>query len=621
MAIGAGNNAQSSPVPLRTARVAPGNLFRRMSAQAMGMEATSLCHRSHWVPKSSRSICSNCKRNFRLWAGKHHCRLCGEIVCGACSTKRILFQKKSVRTCDDCVDVNVQNISEINRRQSTPEFLRSHTSPAMFGEFDRHERHSLQTGPLRAASSRGFGRRSFYVSDKKKEEAESSPKAFAVLDYCSLYRVTFSWQSQMMTLIIAPHFSPLLQKDIAIMEEIGLPTVAGDDEPLVPVAIETKTDLYAKFKSLERHLEFLDIQESYIKDEMKNLKRELIRAKEEVKRIQSVPLVIGQFLEMVDANYGIVGSTAGSNYYVRILSTLDRERLKPNSSVALHRHSHAVVDVLPPESDSSIQMMQMSERPDVSYSDIGGMDIQKQEVREAVELPLTHFDLYKQIGVDPPRGVLMYGPPGTGKTMLAKAVANATTAAFISVVGSEFVQKYLGEGPRMVRDVFRLAKENSPAIVFIDEVDAIATKRFDAQTGADREVQRILLELLNQMDGFDQATNVKVIMATNRADTLDPALLRPGRLDRKIEFPLPDRRQKRLIYQACTANMNLGDEVDLEDYVNRPEKISSADIASICQEAGLQAVRKNRYVVLPKDFDKGYKNAIKRADTTFEFYH
>ncbi|KAJ0391892.1 hypothetical protein P43SY_007266 [Pythium insidiosum] len=404
------------------------------------------------------------------------------------------------------------------------------------------------------------------------------------------------------------------------MEEIGLVDTHMEEEPLVPMAIESKTDLYSKFKSLERHLEFLDIQ-GYIKDEMKNLKRELIRAKEEVKRIQSVPLVIGQFLEMVDSNYGIVGSTAGSNYYVRVLSTLDRERLKPNSSVALHRHSHAVVDVLPPESDSSIQMMQMSERPDVTYQDIGGMDVQKQEVREAVELPLTHFDLYKQIGVDPPRGVLLYGPPGTGKTMLAKAVANATTASFIRVVGSEFVQKYLGEGPRMVRDVFRLARENSPSIVFIDEVDAIATKRFDAQTGADREVQRILLELLNQMDGFDQATNVKVIMATNRADTLDPALLRPGRLDRKIEFPLPDRRQKRLIYQACTAKMNLSDEVDLEDFVNRPEKISSADIASICQEAGLQAVRKNRYVVLPKDFEKGYKNAIKRADTTFEFYH
>merc|ERR1712054_546440 len=195
-----------------------------------------------------------------------------------------------------------------------------------------------------------------------------------------------------------------------------------------------------------------------------------------------------------------------------------------------------------------IQMMQMGEKPDVSYSDIGGMDAQKQEMREAVELPLTHFDLYKQIGIDPPRGVLMYGPPGCGKTMLAKAVAHHTTASFIRVVGSEFVQKYLGEGPRMVRDVFRLARENAPAVIFIDEVDAIATKRFDAQTGADREVQRILMELLTQMDGFDQTVNVKVIMCTNRADTLDPALLRPGRLDRKIEFPQPGRREKRLIF-------------------------------------------------------------------------
>ena len=218
--------------------------------------------------------------------------------------------------------------------------------------------------------------------------------------------------------------------------------------------------------------------------------------------------------------------------------------------------------------------MSASERPDVTYSDIGGNDVQKQEMREAVELPLTEGDLYRQVGIDPPRGVLLYGPPGTGKTMLAKAVAHHTTAAFIRVVGSEFVQKYLGEGPRMVRDVFRLAKENAPAIVFVDEVDAIATARFDAQTGADREVQRILMELLNQMDGFDQTVNVKVIMATNRADTLDPALLRPGRLDRKIEFPLPDRRQKRLVFAACTAKMNLSDEVDLEDYVSRPDKVS-----------------------------------------------
>lgn len=406
----------------------------------------------------------------------------------------------------------------------------------------------------------------------------------------------------------------------------------------------------------------MEIQEAYIKDESKNLKRELLRAKEEVKRIQSVPLIIGrrrrertgqneiddicrlicvsvyisvlgQFIEMIDDNHAIVSSTSGQNYYVRVLSTIDREMLKPNNSVALHRYANSVVDWLPNEADSAITMMQMTEKPDVSYSDVGGLDIQKQEIREAVELPLTQFQLYRQIGIDPPRGVLLYGPPGTGKTMMAKAVAHHTTASFIRVVGSEFVQKYLGEGPRMVRDVFRMARENAPSIIFIDEIDSIATKRFDAQTGADREVQRILLELLNQMDGFDQTVNVKVIMATNRADTLDPALLRPGRLDRKIEFPTPDRRQKRLIFQVCTSKMNLSEEIELEDYVQRPEKLSAADIAgkhdthhmqhasyilfllslsssslflfvAICQEAGLHAVRQNRYVILNKDFEK-----------------
>jgi len=381
-----------------------------------------------------------------------------------------------------------------------------------------------------------------------------------------------------------------------------------------------KPDMYAKMKSLQQMLEFVEIQEEYIKDEIQNLKREHVRAKEEVKRIQSVPLVIGQFLEIIDNNHGIVSSTAGSNYYVRVLSTINREQLKPSSSVALHRHSNAVVDVLPPEADTSIALMGADERPDVSYSDIGGCDIQKQEMREAVELPLTHFDLYRQIGIDPPRGVLLYGPPGTGKTMLAKAVAHHTTASFIRMVGSEFVQKYLGEGPRMVRDVFRMARENAPSIIFIDEVDAIATKRFDAQTGADREVQRILMELLTQMDGFDQSVNVKVIMCTNRADTLDPALLRPGRLDRKIEFPQPGRREKRLIFQVLTAKMNLSDDVDLEDYVSRPEKVSGAEISCIVQEAGMQAVRNNRYVVLPKDFEKGYKANTQKNDKDFEFY-
>lgn len=384
-------------------------------------------------------------------------------------------------------------------------------------------------------------------------------------------------------------------------------------------AAETK-GLYEEYKALLRQVELLDIQEEYIKDEYRNLKRELLRAQEEVKRIQAVPLLIGQFLEPIDNQTAIVSSTSGSNHIVKILSTVDRELLKPSTTVALHRHSSALVDVLPPEADSAIALLGDQERPDVKYSDIGGLDMQKQEIREAVELPLTHADLYRQIGIDPPRGVLLYGPPGTGKTMLVKAVAHHSTASFIRINGSEFVQKYLGEGPRMVRDVFRLAREKAPTIIFIDEVDAIATKRFDAQTGADREVQRVLLELLNQMDGFDQSTSVKVIMATNRADTIDPALLRPGRLDRKIEFPQPDRRQKRLIFSTICSKMALSDEVDLEDFVSRPDKLSGADIAAICQEAGMQAIRKNRYVILAKDFEKGYAAHVKKTDLDFEFY-
>jgi len=273
---------------------------------------------------------------------------------------------------------------------------------------------------------------------------------------------------------------------------------------------DQSADIYLTYKSLERQLEQLNLLEKYVREEYRNLNAEYLRAQEEVKRIRSVPLLIGQFLEPIDHDTAIVSSTSGSNHVVKIFSTVDRELLKASATVALHRHSNALVEVLPPEADSSIAVLGDSERPEVTYAQVGGLDIQKQEIREAVELPMTHPELYRQIGIDPPRGVLLHGPPGTGKTMLVKAVAHHSTAAFIRINGSEFVQKYLGEGPRMVRDVFRLAREKAPTIIFIDEVDAIATKRFDAQTGADREVQRVLLELLNQMDGFDQTSNVMV---------------------------------------------------------------------------------------------------------------
>ena len=373
-------------------------------------------------------------------------------------------------------------------------------------------------------------------------------------------------------------------------------------------------ELFDQLTSLEEELELLSIKENYLQDEIKYLRREAVRAQDELKSIQAVPLRVGNFSEMIDPNTAVV-----DDELVRVMKTIDRRLLKPNTSVALHKGSHAVVDVLPPEGTTRVTLV--TEKPNVSYADIGGLDMQKQEVREAVELPLTHLDLYQQIGIDPPRGVLLYGPPGTGKTLLAKAVAHHTNASFIALVGSEFGQKYLGEGPKMVRDTFRLARENAPAIIFIDEIDSIAQKRYDAGHNHDRETQRILMELLAQMDGFDQTTGVKVIMATNRPETLDPAILRPGRLDRKIEFPIPDRRQKRLIFQVCTNKMNLAKDVDIEDYVSRPDKISGAEISAICMEAGMHAVRKNRYVVLPKDFEGAYEKVVKKANSVLDNYN
>ncbi|KAF1520903.1 26S proteasome regulatory subunit 6B, partial [Eudyptes sclateri] len=307
-------------------------------------------------------------------------------------------------------------------------------------------------------------------------------------------------------------------------------------------------------------------------------------------------------------------SPAGSNYYVRILSTIDRELLKPNASVALHKHSNALVDVLPPEADSSIMMLTSDQKPDVMYADIGGMDIQKQEVREAVELPLTHFELYKQIGIDPPRGVLMYGPPGCGKTMLAKAVAHHTTAAFIRVVGSEFVQKYLGEGPRMVRDVFRLAKENAPAIIFIDEIDAIATKRFDAQTGG---------------EGTDvkdprghQGPNGEVHRDTGdpRGRGGTPGVLADSKATRREGCPKVGWGVAWGHQGPGRGHRGRGCFLHPHPDVARPDKISGADINSICQEGGMLAVRENRYIVLAKDFEKAYKTVIKKDEQEHEFY-
>merc|ERR1711953_641788 len=242
--------------------------------------------------------------------------------------------------------------------------------------------------------------------------------------------------------------------------------------------------------------------------------------------------------------------------------------------------------------------------------DIGGLEEQIQEIKEAVELPLTNPEYYEEMGIKPPKGVILYGEPGTGKTLLAKAVANETSATFLRIVGSEMIQKYLGDGPKLVREMFRVAQEHSPSIIFIDEIDAVATKRYDTTSGGEKEIQRTMLELLNQLDGFDDRGEVKVIMATNRIDSLDPALLRPGRIDRKIEFPLPDDKTKKKIFDIQTSKMTLAEDVTLEEFVVAKDDLSGADIKAICTEAGMLALRERRMKVTQADMRKAKEKAL-----------
>jgi len=350
---------------------------------------------------------------------------------------------------------------------------------------------------------------------------------------------------------------------------------------------------------LERIKDYLLMEEEYIQNQ-ENLKPQEEKNEEEKTKMEDLrgsPLTVGSLEEIIDDNHAIVATSVGPEYYVNILSFVDKDQIEPGCSVLLHNKNLSVVGLLQDEVDPLVSVMKVDKAPLESYADIGGLEQQIQELKEAVELPLTHPELYEDIGIKPPKGLILYGPPGTGKTLLAKAVANETSATFLRVVGSELIQKYLGDGPKLVREMFRVADEHSPSIVFIDEIDAVGTKRYEATSGGEREIQRTMLELLNQLDGFDSRSEVKVIMATNRIDSLDPALIRPGRIDRKIELPNPDTKTKRRIFLIHTGKMSLADDVDLEEFVMSKDELSGADIKAICTEAGLLALRERRMKV------------------------
>merc|ERR1719322_2091319 len=364
----------------------------------------------------------------------------------------------------------------------------------------------------------------------------------------------------------------------------------------------------------ERIKDYLLMEEEFIRNQ-ERLKPQEEKQEEERTKVDDLrgsPMSVGTLEEIIDENHAIVSTSVGSEHYVSILSFVDKDLLEPGCTVLMNHKVHAVIGFLGDDVDPLVTVMKLEKAPKETYADIGGLDTQITEIKESVELPLTHPEYYEEMGIKPPKGVILYGPPGTGKTLLAKAVANQTSATFLRVVGSELIQKYLGDGPKLVRELFRVAEEHSPSIVFIDEIDAVGTKRYESNSGGEREIQRTMLELLNQLDGFDSRGDVKVIMATNRIETLDPALIRPGRIDRKIEFPMPDEKTKKKIFGIHTGRMTLSEDVDLEEHIMSKDELSGADIQAICTEAGLLALRERRMKVTNEDFKKSKENVLYR---------
>ncbi|BEI82556.1 hypothetical protein CcaverHIS002_0304240 [Cutaneotrichosporon cavernicola] len=345
------------------------------------------------------------------------------------------------------------------------------------------------------------------------------------------------------------------------------------------------------------------------------------KTEEDMKALQSVGQIIGEVLKQLDDERFIVKASSGPRYVVSYRPTLPAEKLKAGLRVSLDMTTLTIMRILPREVDPMVYSMSLEDPGSVSFAGIGGLGDQVRELREVIELPLMNPELFERVGINPPKGVLLYGPPGTGKTLLARAVASTLNTNFLKVVSSAIVDKYIGESARLVREMFAYAREHEPCIIFMDEIDAIGGRRFSEGTSADREIQRTLMELLNQMDGFDSLGRTKLIMATNRPDTLDPALLRPGRLDRKIEIPLPNEQGRLEILKIHAKGINKSGDIDYEAVVKLSDGFNGADLRNICTEAGMFAIRDDRDAIVQEDFMKAVRKIsdAKKHETTLDY--
>lgn len=385
-------------------------------------------------------------------------------------------------------------------------------------------------------------------------------------------------------------------------------------EDLYRYLLERVTNLEDRNTELREQLRQIEADKRYLETQKVRYEREVRKFKGEIEQMKSPPLVIGTVTDLIDENRVIVRSSAGPRFLVGVSQSLDLEQVKPGARCTLNQQSLAIVEILPTNYDAQVYGMEVTEAPSERYEDIGGIEKQIIEIREAVELPLKKPEVFLKMGIEPPKGVLLHGPPGTGKTLLARAVAHQTDAHFLRVVGSELVQKYIGEGARLVRELFELAKKKSPSIIFIDEIDAIGASRTDSNTSGDREVHRTLMQLLAEMDGFSNRGDVRIIGATNRIDILDRALLRPGRFDRIIEIPLPDIEGRVSILNIHCAGMSIDKKVNIRGIATRTEGKNGADLRAICMEAGMFAIRSDHDMVTPEDFEK----SIEKFSNDFE---
>ncbi|XP_022668690.1 26S proteasome regulatory subunit 8-like [Varroa destructor] len=372
----------------------------------------------------------------------------------------------------------------------------------------------------------------------------------------------------------------------------------------------------AKIEVLENIVSYKTRNLRRLQAQRNELNAQVRALREELERLRYRASYVGEVVKRISENKVLVHVSPEEKYIVDVEADIDMKQLTPNCRVALREDTYKLHKILPDKIDPLVSLMMVEKVPDSNFSMIGGLDNQIKEIKEVIELPIKHPELFEALGITQPKGVLLYGPPGTGKTLLARAVAHHTKCAFIRVSGSELVQKFIGEGSRMVRDIFVMARKHSPSIIFVDEIDSIGSARtIEADNDSnDSEVHRTMLELLNQLDGFEPTQNIKVIMATNRIDVLDPALLRSGRIDRKIEFPPPNERSRLDILRIHSRKMNLTRNVDLKKIVEKMAGASGAEVKAICTEAGMYALREGRMHVTQEDFEMAVVKVLVKRD-------